>query len=314
MIRIYDCSSNSYDALAVDTISSLPESAVWIDLDCPANLEGRMVEAILKLALPTADEMKDIEPSSRLYAENGATYMTAGVLWGVEVGTPEVAPVTFILSNGRLVTIRYSEPRSFRAVAAYIKTQPDLCRSGVTTLITLLEAIVDRTAEVLERVGTSVDQVSKEILERKRQARHRAASTKGLEGILDAIAIDHTVTVKARESLVSLGRMIGFLALAQQVNANREARDHVKSLARDVASLTDHATFIANNINFLLDCLDARPPWRQRRLGGLAATRLHRAACSGGWPASARRPGGCAPPHPVFAPSARAGASCCKPD
>ncbi|WP_230532577.1 magnesium transporter CorA family protein [Microvirga roseola] len=253
MIRVYDCSSNSYDALTTETLTSLPESAVWVDLDRPSHAEERAVERLLKLDLPTADEMKDIEPSSRLYVENGATYMTAGVLWGVEVGAAEVTPITFVLSNGRLVTIRYAEPRSFRTVAAYIKTQPDLCNSGVMTLVTLLEAIVDRTAEVLERVGTSVDQVSKQILERKRRAKHKAASSKGLEEVMDAIAVDHNVTVKARESLVSLGRMIGFLALAQQVRASTDAREHVKSLARDVASLTDHATFIASNINFLLD-------------------------------------------------------------
>ncbi len=52
------------------------------------------------------------------------------------------------------------------------------------------------------------------------------------------------MTVKARESLVSLGRVIGFLALAEQVPSDREARDRVKSLARDAASLIDRATFI----------------------------------------------------------------------
>ncbi|MBQ0819956.1 MULTISPECIES: magnesium transporter CorA family protein [Microvirga] len=252
MIRVYDCSQNNYDVLVSGT-TSLPESAVWIDLDRPSPEEEQAVEALLNLDLPTADEMKDIEPSSRLYVENGATYMTAGVLWGVEVGTPEVTPVTFVLTNGRLVTMRYAEPRSFRTVANYIKTQPDLCTSGVMTLITLLEANVDRIAEVLEWVGGSVDQVSREILERKRRAKHKAASTKGLEEVLDAISVDHNVTVKARESLVSLGRMISFLALTQQVRTSKEAREHVKSLGRDVASLTDHATFIASNINFLLD-------------------------------------------------------------
>jgi hypothetical protein len=60
-------------------------------------------------------------------------------------------------------------------------------------------------------------------------------------------------------------------------------------------------------------CLDARPPWRERRPGGLAAKRLNRAACSAGWPASARRRGGCAQPHPGIVPSARAGVFGCKP-
>src|SRR5918993_95265 len=253
MIRVYDCSRNSHEALTAGSLINLPKSAVWIDLDRPSAEDEQALERLLKLDLPTPDEMKDIEPSSRLYTENGATYMTAGVLWGGDTGAPEVTPITFVLSNGRLITIRYAEPRTFKTVAAYIQTQPDLCTSGVTTLITLLEGIIDRTAEVLEKVGASVDQVAKEILERKRRAKRKMASTGGLEEALDAISVDHNVTVKARESLVSLGRMIGFLALTEQVRTNKESREHVKSLARDAASLTDHATFIASNINFLLD-------------------------------------------------------------
>ena len=80
MIRVYDCSRNSADAITLHGLTSLPKSAVWIDLDRPSDEEEQALERLLKLDLPTADEMKDIEPSSRLYVENGATYMTAGVL------------------------------------------------------------------------------------------------------------------------------------------------------------------------------------------------------------------------------------------
>ncbi len=66
--------------------------------------------------------MKDIEPSSRLYVENGATYMTAGVLWGVDLGMPGIAPIVFVLTNKRPITVRYVEPRAFKMVAAYIQT------------------------------------------------------------------------------------------------------------------------------------------------------------------------------------------------
>jgi magnesium transporter len=253
MICVYDYARNSHETLAAGSLGNLPGSTIWIDLNHPSHEEEQALKQFLELDLPTADEMKDIEPSSRLYIENGATYMTAGVLWGVDLGMPEIAPIAFVLTNERLITVRYAEPRVFKMVAAYIQTQSNLCNSGVRTLVTLLEAIIDRTAEVLEKVGADVDQVAKEILERKRQAKRKAASTGGLEQALDAISMDYHVTVKARESLVSLGRMIGFLALAEQVRSDKEAREHVKSLARDAASLTDHATFIASNINFLLD-------------------------------------------------------------
>jgi magnesium transporter len=254
MVRIYDSKRNSLETLETTTsLTGLSDSAVWIDLDTPSGPEEATLEAILKLDLPTADEMKDIEPSSRLYVEDGAAFMTAGVLWGIDSGSPTVSPVTFVLSGERLITIRYSEPRTFRTAATYIQSQPHLCLRGIDTLILLLEGIVDRTAEALEKVGVSVDRVAKDILERKRRAQRNGASTKGLEEALDAISVDHDITVKARESLVSLGRLVSFLALSEQVRGNKEAEEHVKSVERDIASLMDHATFIASNIQFLLD-------------------------------------------------------------
>jgi magnesium transporter len=113
----------------------------------------------------------------------------------------------------------------------------------VRTLVTLLEAIIDRTAEAPEKVGAGGDQVAKEILERKRRAKQKIVSTRGLDDALDTISTNHHMAIKAPKSLVSSGRVIGFLALAEQVRSD-EARDHVKSLARDAASLADHATFI----------------------------------------------------------------------
>jgi cardiolipin synthase C len=69
-----------------------------------------------------------------------------------------------------------------------------------------------------------------------------------------------------------------------------------KLTARGVAIRVVTNSLGTNDVLPAQICLDARPPWRERRRGGLAATRLHRVACSGGWPASARRPGAVARP------------------
>jgi magnesium transporter len=61
------------------------------------------------------------------------------------------------------------------------------------------------------------------------------------------------LTSKARESLVSLSRLVSFLELPGAVRDVKDLREHVRSLRRDVASLTDHATFISGNISFLLN-------------------------------------------------------------
>ena len=51
--------------------------------------------------------MAEIEPSSRLYEQNGALYMTMSALYGVEDGQPRSDPIGFVLTGNRLVTVRY---------------------------------------------------------------------------------------------------------------------------------------------------------------------------------------------------------------
>src|SRR5437870_269877 len=84
---------------------SLPEDAVWIDLTRPTRAEELAVEAALRLELPTREEMAEIEPSSRLYQEHGATVMIASLLTNSEGDEPEMTPVTFALTGRRVVTI-----------------------------------------------------------------------------------------------------------------------------------------------------------------------------------------------------------------
>jgi magnesium transporter len=52
---------------------------------------------------------------------------------------------------------------------------------------------------------------------------------------------------------VSMGRLMSFLSLPLHVRDDRELREHVKSISRDIASLRDHSGFLATNISFLLD-------------------------------------------------------------
>src|SRR5262245_9121326 len=89
---------------------------VWIDLLNPTKDEDLLVEKALGIAVPTREEMAEIEASSRIYQEGGAHYMTAVVLYQPE--SPNEAavatPVTFILAGHRLVTVRYAEPRALK--------------------------------------------------------------------------------------------------------------------------------------------------------------------------------------------------------
>src|SRR6185437_14336789 len=96
--------------------AQVPENAIWFDLVTPTQQEDRLVERQVGIAVPTREEMQEIEVTSRLYVENGARYMTATLMCQSETDTPKTTPVTFILSGQRLITVRYDEPRPFMMV------------------------------------------------------------------------------------------------------------------------------------------------------------------------------------------------------
>src|SRR5437868_11680788 len=151
-------------AVAVD-LAALPEAAVWIDLIKPTAEEDKAVERLAGIAVPTREDMQEIEISSRLYVENGARYMTATLMCGTETDNPRTTAVTFILAVHRLVTVRYDEPKPFALVENKLARTCAPGISGEMVLMELLDAVIDRCADILERAGADVDQVSHDIFE-----------------------------------------------------------------------------------------------------------------------------------------------------
>src|SRR3990167_6803331 len=77
---------------------ALLKEAIWIDLLCPTKAEEDFVESNLELYIPTREEMREIEFSSRLYKENDVLFMTATMLAQSNTDQPKYDAVTFILA------------------------------------------------------------------------------------------------------------------------------------------------------------------------------------------------------------------------
>jgi len=250
MLSVYVPQGASLERVEVGEGNPVPESAIWFDLVTPTLTEDKLLERHLGIAVPTREEMQEIEVTSRLYVENGARYMTATLMCQSDTQTPKTTPVTFILSGHRLVTVRYDEPRPFLIVGAKLGRTCPAGATGETVLMDLLDAVVDRAADILERIGSEVDQVSHDIFEP--DADKRASN----QDILKAIGRKGDLTSKVRESLVSIGRVL--LYLANEADAMRwakEIRSQLRGMQRDVQSLSDHATYLSSKITFVLDAL-----------------------------------------------------------
>src|SRR5882757_7943076 len=153
MLSVFVPAEFSLKKVASADLAALPEGAVWIDLVKPTAAEDHAVEGLAGIAVPTREDMQEIEISSRLYVENGARYMTASLMCAAATENPRTTAVTFILSGHRLVTVRYDLPKPFMLVENKLARA---CAPGITgemVLMELLDAVIDRNADILERAG-----------------------------------------------------------------------------------------------------------------------------------------------------------------
>jgi magnesium transporter len=252
MLSVYVPNGTSLERRPVNPGEKPPDSAVWIDLVTPNLQEEKLVEQQLDIAMPTREEMQEIEVSSRLYVENGARFMTATLMCQSDTLSPKTTPVTFILAGHRLVTVRYDDPRPFAIIGHKLARLSPAHVSGESVLVDLLDAVIDRSADILERVGAEVDAISRRIFE----VDDEVIEATPYKDVLKELGRKGDLTSKVRESLVSIGRLLLFLHNeAETMRWAKDTRAHLQSMRRDTASLSDHATYLANKITFLLEAM-----------------------------------------------------------
>lgn len=230
--------------------ATLAPGTTWLDLVDPLPEERAFVAEALSIDVPTREEMYEIEVSSRLYMEEDVPFMTALVLFQADTPQPETAPITFILTSTCLVTLRYADPASFRTFISQIQRRPLRASTPERALCGLLEAVIDRIADILERVAADLDAVSREVFAESNGKGKKAH--RDLTEVLRRIGRSGDLNSKARESLVSITRLVTFLSATSKATERKGLRVRLKTLSRDTLSLSDHAAFEANNVNFLL--------------------------------------------------------------
>jgi magnesium transporter len=245
MIRLYRSGRETFEVVAIPPSGwVMPSDTLWIDLIEPTREEDVAVERALGLSIPTREEMNELEASSRLYREGGATYVTADIIHNGDTEMPTIDPVTFVLTHGPLVTIRYFDPRPFILFTDKLEREPSLCASGVDMFLNLMEAIIDRASDVLGKTAAKVDGVGNHVFSEGKRV--------GFEGLVTKLGRAHIANARIEQSLAGLSRVFAFVTLDDRIERASEPREHLKSLSRDAASLLTHNQAVAQGINFQL--------------------------------------------------------------
>ena len=250
MLRLFGphCDGSPIEASA---LARIPDDVAWIDLLEPTREEEKLVEKFIGSNVPTRDDLAEIEPSSRLYERGGMLYLTLSTLTGIDEGQPSSSPIGFILTETQLVTVRYADPRPFRMLAEHWKREPELATDGGQMFVRLLDAIVDRLADELERSSAEIEKISQQIFKKDMEDRRIPAAR--LTALLTRIGRAQSLLAKIRETAVSTSRLIHFLSGTSRVERLADERGHVGSLTADVAALIDHSSFVSEQLTFLLD-------------------------------------------------------------
>ena len=220
----------------------------WIDLHNPTVDEEKAAEALLGIEIPTAEDRRPVEESARLYRENGALVMTAVIITGVAEGQPLRTQITFVMTATRLVSVRRVDPLPFRTFVARVCTLPPEDIEPESLLVGLLEAILERAADVLERVAADLNEVSLRLF--FKDTDHKK-SDEQMQALLRRLGRKRRISALLRESLFSFDRMVPFLIEQSGDALTADCRTRLSLLLRDIRSLTTFEAQLSSEVSYL---------------------------------------------------------------
>lgn len=219
--------------------------AVWIDLYRPLPEQVAAVEG-LGIAVPTLADMEEIEISNRLYHEDAADTMTVVLPGRTPDGEQIAAPVSFILRKDVLVTVRHHAPRPFETFPDRAGRSTAGCATADRVFLGLIEEIVARLADLLEGAGRQLDTAAGLAF------RDEAPQTEELQDVLRQVGRQGEALGRIRLGLLTVERALSFL-MAQNRHEPGELRSLVKSMLRDIQSLSVHGDFLSSRVTLAVD-------------------------------------------------------------
>jgi len=230
---------------------SLPGDCRWIDLLDPTPDEVALVRERLGFDIPTRAELEEIEASSRLRVKDDVLYMSAPLLSGTSTEHWEVAPTGFILSPEQIVTIRFAKLEAFDTVIEEIGSIADIKAPEI--LVRILEEIVDRAADHLERASELVGEASRAVFFGKTKRRKLSKHTAMLRNAMIKIGQASDRASRVRYTFLCIGRIASFVIERCEPKIPQKTHDRYEGVRHDIASLDEFEASLSGRIQFLQD-------------------------------------------------------------
>lgn len=230
------------------------EDAFWIDLLDPTTAECEAVERAIGVTAPTRAELSEIETSSRLRAQGLRLTLSTPMITRADSAEPELTPLGFVLSPEVLVTVRFAPLRMVESTAVETACTTHPSSTGVFTA--LLEAMVDRAADLIEGAGGEIDMLSRETF-RNTDANSQkiARANRSLKATLGNVGRLGDRLGKIRASLLGVARIAAFASETAKEWIGPELQSRLAAVRTDLLSLADYETHLEGKNQFLLDAV-----------------------------------------------------------
>ena len=237
------------------TVQPVSSRGAWVDLVNPTAADIHKVELEYGLALPSREELSEVELSSRVSEKNGVLFLNMpAVSRGASPHEPS-SPLGFILSRDVLVTVRYAALRSFDSVAKKMASEK-VQRSGLETFVALVEEMVDHSADLLEETAAQLDAISSAVFaDRSDRGRRVPKSNEELQDVLVRVGTAGERLSRIRDTVLGLQRIVTYVSGRERDWIPHATIVHLGTPQNDLVSLTEYETHLSDKVQFLLDAV-----------------------------------------------------------
>ncbi|WP_454885589.1 CorA family divalent cation transporter [Sphingomonas oryzagri] len=232
--------------------------AIWADLCEPEESEIAEVERRFGIKVPSRDDLSEIEVSSRLRIDKGRLIMSAPLIARHgEAGM--LSPTGFILMKDALVTVRFRQMMAFDQVHEAIE-RGDHPTGGQEVLVRLLEDIIDRSADRLERVAEELATASHAIFrepQRDGSKKRLGRETRRLRALMVRVGRASEQMVKVRHAFLAIGRIASFVLDRCEPKISAQLHDRLVSVKHDIDSLDEFESSLTGRVQLLIDAATA---------------------------------------------------------
>lgn len=238
VIFYYKSGSKIQQSSDLKTLNELGfDDIVWIDLNDPLGKEKRAIEAYLNTELQTRAQAEEIESSSRYFETDEIVSGNTNFLISQGNGYLE-EPVSFMMCNGILVTVRNTDLRTLAEVGRKLLSNHKAYNSGFNLLIAILEIRIDLDADMIESVDKEITQLGKEI-----------ATGKVDKGTMFYLSQLQENIMIIRENVVDKQRTLSSILKSNLFPS--EIMPKVNIMIKDVNSLVNHTDFGFGRLEYL---------------------------------------------------------------